>query len=372
MDICIIGGGIAGLSFAGFLNQNDFEPTVVEQAEEWKRVGWGIGLWGTGVEVLKELGVAETALENGTEMSQYQLRNGRGEEIASYNVETEGLEFLAVHRADLHGALRESVPQESIRMNTRPEEVNEKEEKVEVVFDDGTAEAFDLVIGADGMHSKVREECFEGYEVKEQGIAVWSFWTDAEKLPEGTTSIWTAGTEAFLTDINGRGLANIATRVDSPEDIEPPAEEKLQEVAESIGWKLPDIVNERDRDDFFCDTIKTVKTDNWTSGRVALMGDAAHALNPIVGMGASLALEDAYVLAEEIEENEDMEEALESYEGRRRKPVNSVRRKASVMEWIVFNDHSIIPYIGNAVLKHTSSLADRYYQNMSVKGLEDI
>jgi 2-polyprenyl-6-methoxyphenol hydroxylase-like FAD-dependent oxidoreductase len=366
LNICIVGGGIAGLGLAGFLEQREeLECTVVEQAEEWERVGWGIGLWGTGIQVLKKLDVAQTALENGTEMNQYQLRNGKGEELASYAVDSEELEFLAVHRADLHKAIREAVPQEKIRMDTQPEEINQRENGVEVVFNDEGPEVFDAVIGADGMHSEVRSECFNDYKVNEENIKVWSFWTDTDKVPEGTTSIWTTGTEIFITNINGKGLANIATRKENGETI--------QEVIEKIGWKpLQKMVAEVDEEDLFSDTIKTVKSDNWTNGRVALMGDSAHALNPIVGMGASLALEDAYVLAEEIEGSESIKQAFKEYEKRRRKSVRSVRRKASLMEFLVFNKHSIVPYLGNSVLKHTSSLAEYYYDNMSFKELEDL
>lgn len=366
MKICIVGGGIAGLGLAGFLEQKEeVDYTVIEQAEEWERVGWGIGLWGTGIQVLKQLDVAQTALENGTEMNKYQLRNGKGEELASYTVNSEELEFLAVHRADLHKALREAVPQENIRMDTQPDEVNNQEDSVEVVFEASDSEVFDAVIGADGMNSKLRSECFTDYKIKEENVAVWSFWTGSEKVPEGTTSIWTTGTEVFLTNINGRGLANLASRKENGDSI--------QEVAEKIEWKpLQEIVEEADAREIFSDTIKTVKTKNWTKDRVALIGDAAHALNPIVGMGASLALEDAYVLAEEIEGTDSIKQAFEEYEKRRRKPVRSVRRKASLMEWIVFNKHSVVPYIGNSVLKHTSSLAEHYYDNMSFKELEDL
>lgn len=376
MDICVVGGGISGLGLAGFLHQQGMNPVVVEQAEEWDRVGWGIGLWGTGVDVLKELGVAETALDHGTGMDTYHLRKRGGKKIASYSVDTgDDLRFLAIHRADLHNALREAVPDDSIRMGTTPEQLTETDDGVEIVFDDGMEERFDLVVGADGVHSTVRSQCFDDYTVTEKDIAVWSFWTPPEiKVPEGTTSIWTAGTEAFLTDINGNGLVNIATHTKKNETVEPPARELLEETAEIIGWNLPDMVEAVDDEAVFCDTIKTVKAKNWTTDRIVLIGDAAHAVNPIVGMGASLALEDAYVLADELTgAQEPLSEILSRYEQRRRKPVKSLQQRARIMEYIVFMPYPIFSIPGTFLMKHTQSLAERYYQRMSTKnGLESL
>lgn len=374
-EVLVVGGGLAGLALAGFLHDRGWTPTVVERTAEWQRVGWGIGLWANGIAVLEELGVAETAIDRGTTPDRFEIRGGNGENLATVDLPDEDA-FLAVHRADLHAALREAVPASSIRMDTAPASIATEGDRVRVEYEDGTADRVDAVVGADGIRSSVRELCFEDWTVEDAGTAVWSFWTDpgdgkgesnssddrpsgpaGSGLPEGTVSYWAPGTEAFVIDVDGRGLVNVATKLPVAETPDSPADALLSSVAEDLGGPFPGLVEGIDDDTtVFFDRNRTVEADTWHRGRVCLIGDAAHAVHPISGMGAALAFEDAYVLADELTSKASVEAAFEGFERRRRDRVAEVQRTARVELATAFAESSVATGVRDAVVRWTPAV----------------
>ncbi|MFB6076820.1 MAG: 2-polyprenyl-6-methoxyphenol hydroxylase, partial [Candidatus Nanohaloarchaea archaeon] len=106
----------------------------------------------------------------------FEIRGSGGERLASVDLPGEDM-FLAVHRADLHSALRGAVPGEWVRMGTTPAAIEDTGDAVAVTFDDGTTARYDVVVGADGVHSAVREMQFTDWTVADRDTVVWSFWT---------------------------------------------------------------------------------------------------------------------------------------------------------------------------------------------------
>lgn len=355
-SVLIVGGGIAGLSLAGFLRRGGVQPTVVEQASEWDRVGWGIGLWGNGIRVLSALSAADSAVDLGTTPDVFAVRAAGGERLAEVDIPGERT-FLAIHRADLHAALRAAAPDDRVRMGTTPESIERTGDGVRAVFSDGSRERYDTVVGADGVHSAVRGECFDDrrWTLEDQGTAVWSFWLppDADvDPPRATTSVWGAGAEAFVGDVGGRGLVNLATRMALEETPEPPALDHLTAVAGELGWRLPTFVDAIDEDTHvFFDRNRSVEAERWHAGRVAIVGDAAHAVHPISGMGAALALEDAYVLADELTSRKAVEPALADFEERRRDRVERVQRAARFEAGVTFTESEVVARLRNGLVR---------------------
>lgn len=352
-EILIVGGGLAGLTLANYLARQGREPLIVEQASDWRESGYGIGLWEDGLAVLNELGRIETVREHAADPDGFEVRSSEGGLLTRTAIEPEQTLLLAIYRGDLHAALREAVPDEWIRMGTSPERIDERPDEVVVTFDDGTKETFGLVVGADGVHSTVREQCFTSWTLREHDTYIWSLWA-AQDIDVGSdmVSVWGPGSEGFVARVGNRIGFNLAARLDEPP--ESPARDILRRQAETIGWKLPELLNGTEDEPFF-DRVREVNCKTWHTDRVVLIGDAAHAVHPISGMGASLALQDARVLAQELTKgnSKSPSEALIQFEQRCRDAATRVQRDARFESAVMFLESERLRRLRDAAVTHT-------------------
>ncbi|MEA5386449.1 NAD(P)/FAD-dependent oxidoreductase [Haloarculaceae archaeon H-GB11] len=222
-----------------------------------------------------------------------------------------------------------------------------------VTFDDGTKETFGLVVGADGVHSTVREQCFTRWTVSEHDTYIWSLWASQDvDVGSDMVSVWGPGSEGFVARVGDRIGFNLAAQLDAPP--KPPARERLREQAETIGWKVPELLAGTEDEPFF-DRVRDVTCETWHTDRVVLLGDAAHAVHPISGMGASLALQDARVLAQELATGspERPSEALAQFEQRRRDAATRVRREARFESAVMFLESEHFRRLRDAAVEHT-------------------
>jgi 2-polyprenyl-6-methoxyphenol hydroxylase-like FAD-dependent oxidoreductase len=352
-EILIVGGGIAGLALASFLNRQGHKPMIVEQAPQWRDQGYGIGLWPEGLAVLDELGCLEAAQKRAAAPEKFGIRSSGGDLLSRAQIPADKTALLAIYRGDLHAALRETVPDNHVRMGTAPSRIREEPGEVAVTFEDGTTDTFRLVVGADGVHSSVREQQFTDWSRTEYDTYVWSLWASQDVDIGGEmVSVWGPGSEGFVVRLGDRVGFNLAAQLDHPP--EPPARDELRAQAEAIGWKLPALL-EGTTDDPFFDRVRDVTCETWHTDRVVLVGDAAHAVHPISGMGASLALQDARVLAEELRGTslENPSHRLKRFEERRREPVADVRREARFEASVMFLESAPLRWIRDKVVQHT-------------------
>jgi len=352
-DILIVGGGLAGLTLAAYLSRQGREPTIVEQAPEWRDSGYGIGLWSDGLAVLNELDVLENARVRAADPDGFEVRTSGGDLLTRASIPADKTLLFAIHRTDLHAILRDHVPSDWIQLDTTPERIDERPNDVDVRFDDGTSETFDLVVGADGVHSTVREQCFTDWRLREYDTYVWSLWAAQDvDVGEDMVSVWGPGSEGFVARVGDRVGMNLAARRDTPP--EPPARGELRTHADAIGWQLPALLDGTDDDPFF-DRVRDVTCKRWHTDRIVLIGDAAHAVRPISGMGASLALQDARVLAQELATGSpgDLSRALERFEERRRDDAVRVRRAARIEAAVTFLESDRLRRLRNGLLRYT-------------------
>lgn len=350
-DVLVSGGGLAGLAFAAYLARHGYEPTIVERRADWTDGGYGIGLWADGRSVLADLDCLSTVREAATDPRDVAVRASEDGVLARLSIPEGQSLLLAVHRSELHAALRERIPESWIRMGTAPTRIEETDSGVAVTFDDGTTEQFDLVVGADGVHSAVRERCFTDWAMREYDTYIWSLWPDqAVDIGSDMVSVWGPESEGFVARIGDRVGFNLAVRHETP--ISGPARETLRANADAVGWKLPELLEGADDDPFF-DRVRDVTCERWHTDRVVLIGDAAHAVHPISGMGASLALQDARVLAQELLTAEDHRPAFARFERRRRPDAKRVRRAARLEAAVTFLESSTLRRVRNELTKRT-------------------
>ncbi|NUT99599.1 MAG: NAD-binding protein [Saccharothrix sp.] len=318
MDILISGAGVAGLSLAGWLRRYGVDVTVVEKATGLRDGGYKVDVRGVAVEVLRRAGLLDLVRAVETQVEEAHFVDSRGKRVATMSADVFGGregEDLEVLRGDLVRVLRDAADVEYL-FGDWVEDLDDVAGGVRVRFGSGAERVFDVVIGADGLHSRVRGLVFgdESRFRHDLGHHVSIFTSssdhglDREELlyaePGRTTNVYrTAG--------DGGARALFLFRDDAGNSRH--GAERLAEVFDGAGWKVPELVAEAGRaQDLYFDSVSLIRMDRWSQGRVVLVGDAAYAASPASGQGTSLALVGAYVLAGELANG--LEGAFERYE----------------------------------------------------------
>jgi 2-polyprenyl-6-methoxyphenol hydroxylase-like FAD-dependent oxidoreductase len=341
--VLLVGGGIAGLATARALLRHGIEADVVERAASWSHPGAGMYLPANSVRALGSLGLETPLLDRAFEIERQLFLDQRGRVLLDVHLsdvwggETE--RCAAISYRDLHELLRDEI---EVRMATRPAGLQEEGSVVRATFDDGSTGVYDIVVGADGVHSWVRSTMLGGVSATFVGQASWRFLVDG--FPE--ISHWTVRLgrgKAFLTIPLGGDRIYCYADVDASGPIDPTAGNpaKLADLYRDFPDPVATILRELlpiGGHPYFS-PIEEVIQKPWVRGRVVLVGDAAHAMSPNMAEGAGMALEDALVLAETITGGD----ALEEFEARRRPRIEFVqaqthrRDRTRKLPWIVRN-----------------------------------
>ncbi|KKW19926.1 MAG: Monooxygenase FAD-binding protein [Parcubacteria group bacterium GW2011_GWA2_51_10] len=306
MKVLIVGGGIGGLTLAAFLEHSHIEYEIIEKCPNWEHQGFVIGLWDNGRDILKKLGLADGLDQFGTRIQAYAIRDGAGNGIRTYDLRNffikYGSSLTCINRADLHDWLLSRVDQSKIRMGLSVESIVQDEEGVTVKFTDGTSRVFDAVVGADGAHSVVRKLSFPKSEEKFDNWRVWHTWIDDRFNVPGILTEYVEPSEfAIVLKANGKTHASFIAPVEHTAwDTAEGRAERLRTILKEESALIPASISKHKDQDLFPSDIMEVKLDKWVSGRIALLGDAAHAFGPYAALGGSMAMEDAYVLAGEL------------------------------------------------------------------------
>jgi FAD-dependent urate hydroxylase len=324
--VLIVGAGIAGLATARALARAGLAPQLVEREPASPDAGTGIYLPGNAVRALRALGLDAEVAERAVEIPRQRFLDHRGRLLADVDVSQlwAGVApCLALHRAELHDALREGAGRAPIRVGVTLDRLAQRDGKVAAEFSDGTRDEYDLVVGADGIHSTVRRLAFGDAPARPLGQLAWRL--VAPCPPEVTTwSVMLGRRTAFLMLPIGHGRAYCYCDVDadpgadrSPERL-PELLSEFAEPAQAILESIGDV-------HVHVSAIEEVPLDSWVRGHVVLVGDGAHATSPNMAEGAAMALEDALALAECLAEVAPIPRALAAFESRRRPRTDWVR-----------------------------------------------
>ena len=347
MKILIVGGGIAGPALASFLaSDSRFEVTVVEQAPEFKDIGYGISVWPTGARILNKLGVLGRIQKNAYSVPWISVENKK-RLITSFfwDAFSKTEPLIHVSRAQLHAAIVEKLRQTKcqLKLNTKFISSTQKDHQIRVELSDGSIEEYDLLVGADGTRSRVREANFGTKYLKKYGWALFLAWIHEDISLDTRGIIEMLGNKSLcrLYPLENRFMIAIDTC--RPQYMHADADTKLtymRELSRQFGPEIERIVSSiKDPAEVFYDCPAHVNMPMWHRDRVVLIGDAQHAVSTIAGLGASVALEDAWVLAEELKaadliSSESVDVALKKFALRREKRLRSFRNLcAHVEKW---------------------------------------
>jgi 2-polyprenyl-6-methoxyphenol hydroxylase-like FAD-dependent oxidoreductase len=327
--VLISGASIAGPALAYWLHRSGFVVTVVEKAGAVRDGGYPIDVRGTALEVVRRMGILPQLQDAHIDSRRCTFLNADGSEVASLTpravaggVEGQDLE---VRRGELAAILYTMVRDDvEFLFDDCIDTLDQSGQGVDVTFHSGQRRTFDLVVGADGMHSHTRESLF-GPEERFHRYLGYCFAIFTMPNTFGLSReimVWnTPGKAAALYAVGSDDELHAFLNFHQPE---PPSDVLRLPAAQrdlvattfaGAGWEVPGMVNAmRDADDLFFDTVGQIRMPHWSSGRVALVGDAAYAPSFLTGQGTSLALVGAYVLANALATNRDHTEAFAAYE----------------------------------------------------------
>lgn len=330
MKILIVGAGIGGLSLAAFLSEMGIEYEIVEKCADWKHQGYSISIWNNGRHILKKLGLADIFDRSGKRIQNYYIFDGKGKILRTYCLKdfyaSYGIALTLISRGDLHDWLMSKVDSSKLTMNMSVETITQSEDKVSVVFTDGKTKEYDLVVGADGIHSRVRNLVFEKDIIGASKWRVWYMWIDNKYRTEASVTEYIEPAEFIsLFDSGDKTLAIIATLSNNTIWDDPKGRiERLKKAFKDESVLVPQIFETLKDEDINPADLIHIHLKKWVNNRVILLGDAAHGFEPYGGLGGSMALEDGYVLAGElmqVSQQYPLSKALQNYEIKRKKRV---------------------------------------------------
>ncbi len=341
----ISGAGIAGPTLAFWLRAAGFTPVLVESAPAPRRGGYVIDFWGIGYQIAERMGLQAEIERVGYHMREMRIVNDRGRRITGFGTKVmgdlTGGRFITLARSDLARLLFEKITDSTeVLFGDEITGLAEHPDCIEVAFRHAPMRRFDFVIGADGLHSNVRQLTFGAEEQFERPLGPIAAAFEVENYRPRDEEVY------VLYGRPGRMLARFALHgnrtlflfVFASDGY--PHGKSLDLAAQKLilherfgkdGWECPAILAQLDlAQDLYFDRVSQIAMPNWSRGRVALVGDAAFCISLTGGQGSALAMTSAYVLAGELAKaGGDHARAFQSYELKLRPFMVSKQRAAA-------------------------------------------
>ena len=359
LRILIVGYGIAGSTLAALLHQHGETPVVVERGSKDDAGGYALGLYPLGARVLHGLGMYRRYRQISRRMERYILHESTGDVLKEFPL----AEFTdrygdirGVDRGLLLALLRSSIPHENVFYNTTIQHIQNNPHGAVVTFSDGSAHEFDLVVGADGMHSDVRGMIFSQNEFayKATGWGGWGVWRSLEGFDEATyRELWADGWFIGLYPVQNKLAVFLGG---NKKDL---STTTAVEFVELLRTKLPTgilhsaLQSLEGLDDAYFWDMEDCRATQWFSKRVVLLGDSATAFLPTAGIGASMAMNSASVLADELSRTdvEYLTLALEKYVTRQKERVEMAQKNSRFLAKLMFQNSLSTSVVRNYLVK---------------------
>jgi len=357
--VLISGAGIAGPTLAWWLRRDGITPTLVEAAPAPRTGGYIMDFWGVGYDVAERMDLVPTLRRVGYHLEEVRIVDARGHRVAGFRTNAfdaaTGGRYLSILRGDLAAAIFERIARRggelvAARDSEAVETIfddsitrlEQDDDGVDVTFEHAPPRRFDLVVGADGLHSNTRRLAFRagtGAEHHEKFLGYYTAAFSTSHYPHRDEGVYVSYA------VPGRQVARYALRDDRAAfflilaaeqplaiDHRDAAQQRriLHDSFAGIGWEMDEILRAMDSaDDLYFDSVAQARLPHWSRGRVVLIGDAAYCPSLIAGQGSAFAMAGAYVLAHELAvAGRDHRVAFEAYE-RRFKPFIDAKQQAA-------------------------------------------
>lgn len=328
--ILIVGGGIAGFAMVRACARRGLQAWLVEASRVPAETGLGLNLPGNAIRAFRALGIADGLRQRGATVRRREYRTTANRLLFAVDETAfwgEADTPICARRSDVHALLRAGADPGQVRFGTTVTGLTETDAGVEVHFADAATERYDLVVGADGIHSRVRTALLGEVATRESLLssASWRFVTGNPGVR--CWSVWSgsAGTLLLIPLVGGQvyGYASATTGgpvAGDPHWLRSTFADYPGPVRQAISSALAEPSS------LYHSPVEEIRLESWPHGRVVLIGDAAHATAPVWAQGAALAAEDALVLAELLHSGEGWASAGAEFERRRRDRVEHVQR----------------------------------------------
>jgi 2-polyprenyl-6-methoxyphenol hydroxylase-like FAD-dependent oxidoreductase len=357
--ILVVGGGVAGLAAATALDRHGFRTELVERQQTWHASGAGFLVHANGMRMLLALGLAASVKNAGTIVCRWQFCDEQGDLLSEIDLEALWGNVgccVGIERPKLQRALLPGVANLRCRLGTSVTSLVQDDHHVSVGFSDGSTRDYDLVVGADGIKSTVRAMTLTAAAPSDLGAMNWR--SIAPIRPAGLT-----GLQMHLGDGCTFGLVPMGAGrtygfayVIQPR-FHDPVEGRLKRLRKRFAkfcGRVQEYLASLERDDqIICSAMEWMELEKWHTGRVVLVGDAAHASSPMIGQGGCMAMEDACVLADELRAAATADDALASYARRRKSRVEWVQRQSMEVGEML----TAPPLVRNAALRERGNQA---------------
>lgn len=324
--IGIVGAGIGGVTAGVALAQAGFTVRIFEKAGQLRAAGTGVSLWPNGTMILSELGLLPAVLQHGQIGRHFLIREQSGKLLMNISTARAESPTVCLHRGDLLRELAEAVPPECFKLNHELTSIEFAEKKVCLHFRNQNSFECDGVVGADGIHSRLRALLTVGQKPANRGYTIFRGLvnTPSNLSPGFNGESWGAGCR-FGTLAIGKNRVCWYAVTKTSISLRPGEECKrqLQEFFKSWHDPIPQLLEMTNPSAILATQASDLGPLRQGSGLLTLLGDAAHVLTPNLGQGACMALEDAFVLAQCLRVYSSVAEAFRHYESLRFSHVRS-------------------------------------------------
>lgn len=326
-SISIIGAGIGGLTLGNILKQNNLDFTIYESAPEIKPVGSGIMMAINAMQVFDKLGLKEKVEKAGNKIHGISITDENLKLISKTNVLELEKKYnscnVAIHRADLQRILAENIGFENIKLNHSLKEI-QKQENYLLSFENAAEIESKIIFGADGIHSKIRNQVFKTGKIRNTKQMCWRGSVDfdlPEEFQKEAIEAWGKGKRFGFVKMTDRKIywyAVINQEIYNRNN-------NLIENFQGFHPLINEIIESTLQENIILnDIIDLSPIPRWHTENLCLIGDSAHATTPNLGQGACQAIEDAYIIGKLLEKNKDFNIIFQQFQQIRRKKVDHV------------------------------------------------